>query len=70
MSTCQDARGDWQWLHAAMLDTLREMMARDADAQVVANCMTVLQQARPAAWLSACRLDQARLRCKGSLQMD
>jgi len=30
-----------------MLDALRDMMARDADAQVVANCMTVLQQARP-----------------------
>ena len=30
---------------AAMLETLRDMMARDSDAQVVANCMTVLQQA-------------------------
>ena len=28
-----------------MLETLRDMMARDSDAQVVANCMTVLQQA-------------------------
>ncbi|KAK9826712.1 hypothetical protein WJX81_000377 [Elliptochloris bilobata] len=32
-------------LNAATLETLREMMARDGDAQVVANCMTVLQQA-------------------------
>ena len=30
---------------AAMLETLRDMMAGDSDAQVVANCMTVLQQA-------------------------
>lgn len=28
-----------------MLETLRDMMAGDSDAQVVANCMTVLQQA-------------------------
>ena len=28
-----------------MLESLQEMMAADADAQVVANCMSVLQQA-------------------------
>jgi hypothetical protein len=46
-----------------MLDALRDMMARDADAQVVANCMTVLQQARPGGRLQAAAA--GNVRCSG-----
>ncbi len=32
------------WLFAGMLDTLQDIMVQDKDAQVVANCMSVLKQ--------------------------
>ena len=35
-------------MHAGMLESLQDMLTGDKDAQVVANCMSVLQQARTA----------------------
>lgn len=49
----QRVRSDLQ-CPAGMLGTLQEMLTGDKDAQVVANCMSVLQQVRAAS--SMCSL--------------